>query len=150
MSKKQVKILLVVVQVLLIGMQFLPVGRALVSETGEHTALSVFGMIHRYAGLGFSNDALIYLIFSCLLPLLIVVLLFSLRERRNFGAAACLSAFYLLAVACFFSAAKRKMVDAVAMTGLHYLIVFVAVVSLALAAGGYCISAPNRGGDDGG
>lgn len=147
MSKKQIKILLVVVQALLIGMQFLPVGLVQVPETGDRAALSVFGMIHRYAGLGFSNDALVYLIFSCLLPLLAVVLLFALRERRGFGAAACLSAFYLLAAACFFSAARRKMVDAVTMTGLHYLIVFLAAVSLVLAAGGYCLSAPHRGGD---
>ena len=147
MSKKQIKILMVAVQALLIGMQFLPVGRVLTPGTGNRTALSVFDMIHRYAGLGFSNDALVYLIFSCLLPLLTVVLLFALRERYNFGVAACLSAFYLLAVACFFSAAKRKMVDAVAMTGLHYLIVFMAVVSLMLAVAGFCLSSPHRGGE---
>jgi hypothetical protein len=48
----------------------------------------------------------------------------------------------MLAAACFFTAAKRKMVDSVAMTGLHYLIILISLLSLALAAWGFCICAP--------
>lgn len=142
MPKKHIKILLVVMQALLIGMQFLPVGRASAVRAGEKEPLSVFGMIYRYAGMGFSNDALVYLLLSCLIPILTVVFLFVLKERYNFGTAACLSAFYMLAAACFFSAAKRKMIDSVMFTGLHYLIILVSLVSLALAAWGFCICLP--------
>jgi len=142
MRKKQIKILLITVQALLIGMQFLPVGMVAVPGGGGKEPLSVFDMIHRYAGMGFSNDALIYLLLSCLLPVLTVLLLIFLRERYNFGTAACLSAFYMLAAACFFTAATRKMVDSVAMTGLHYLIVLLSLLSLALACYGFCVCAP--------
>ncbi|QAT50995.1 hypothetical protein EQM14_15150 [Caproiciproducens sp. NJN-50] len=143
MQKKQVKILLILIQTLLIGMQFLPVGMAASSTPGDKEPLSVFGMIHRYAGMGFSNNALVYLLLSCLLPILTAFLLIFLRERYNFGMAACLSAFYMLAAACFFTAAKRKMVDSVAMTGLHYFIILVSLLSLALAAWGFCICVPS-------
>jgi len=129
-------------QALLIGMQFLAVGKGPSAQSGERESLSVFGMIYRYAGMGFSNDALAYLILSCLIPVLIVIFLLALKERYNFGAAACLSSFYMLAAACFFSAAKRKMVDSVQFTGLHYLIILVSLISLALAAWGFCICVP--------
>ncbi|XOQ43269.1 MAG: DUF4293 domain-containing protein [Clostridium sp.] len=142
MPKKQIKILLVIMQVLLIGMQFLPVGRASAAHDGDRGTLSVLGTIYRYAGMGFSNDALVYLLLSCLIPILTVVFLFVLKERYNFGTAACLSAFYMLAAACFFSAAKRKMIDSITFTGLHYLIILVSLVSLALAAWGFCICMP--------
>ncbi|MFU0832198.1 MAG: DUF4293 domain-containing protein [Oscillospiraceae bacterium] len=145
MPKKHIKILLVLMQALLIGMQFLPVGRASAVRAEEKESLSVFRMIHRYAGMGFSNDALVYLLLSCLIPILTVVFLFVLKERYNFGTAACLSAFYMLAAACFFTAAKRKMIDSVMFTGLHYLIILVSLVSLALAAWGFCICMPRSG-----
>ena len=143
MQKRLIKTLLILIQALLIGMQFLPVGVAASSTPGSKEPLSVFGMIHRYAGMGFSNDALVYLLLSCLLPIVTVFMLIFVGERYNFGTAACLSAFYMLAAACFFTAAKRKMVDSVAMTGLHYLIILVSLLSFALAAWGFCICAPS-------
>lgn len=142
MLKKQVKILLIGMQVLLVGMQFLPVGRTAVPGTDHTDTLSVFKMMYRYAGMGFSNDAVVYLLLSCFFPILTILLLVFLRERYNYGTAACLSAFYMLAAACFFSAAKRKMVDSVMMTGLHYLIILVSFLSLALACWGFCICEP--------
>ena len=142
MQKKQIKVSLIAMQALLIGMQFLPVGMVAAPDGGNREPLSVFDMIHRYAGMGFSNDALIYLLLSCLLPVLTVLLLIFLKERYNFGTAACLSAFYMLAAACFFTAAKRKMVDSVAMTGLHYLIILLSLLSLALACLGFCVCMP--------
>ncbi|MCI1966052.1 MAG: hypothetical protein LKJ17_07990 [Oscillospiraceae bacterium] len=142
MGKKQVKRWLIALQMLLIGMMFLPVGMVTNFEEGGKSPLSVFGMIHRYAGMGFGEDAIVYSLLSCLIPILTVLMLIFLKQRYNFGTAACLSAFYMLAAACFFTAAKRKMVDSVAMTGLHYLIILAALLSLALAAWGFCICTP--------
>ncbi|WP_411677185.1 hypothetical protein [Caproicibacter sp.] len=143
MLKRQVKILLIAMQLLLIGMQFLPVGRAADTAGSDGAkSLSVFSMISRYAGMGFANDALVYLLLSCLLPVLTILLLIFLKTRYNYGTAAGLSAFYMLAAACFFSAAKRKMVDTVMLTGLHYLIILVSILSLALASWGFCLCAP--------
>ena len=147
MTKKQIRILLILVQGILIGTLFLPVGRAVAGEGKPGDAVSVFGMIRRYAGMGFSNDALVYMALACLLPVLIVVFLFLLKERYNFGTAACLSALYSLSAACFFSAARRKMVDSVTMTGLHYLIVLLTLVSILLSCWGFLLASPEGGGD---
>lgn len=141
MQKKQVKILLVGLQVLLLAMQFLPAGLA-ASEAGNEKAVNVFGMISLYAGAGFVTDAKAYLVISAAAPILVVFLLFALRERFNFGAAACLSALYLLSAACFFSAASRKMVNSFTTTGLHYLVVLVSAISVVLACWGFCLCSP--------
>lgn len=143
MTKKQVQVVYGVIQALLIGFLFLPVG-IVSAGTSSESYISVFGMIRRYAGMGFSNDALIYMIFACTLPVLAVIFLLALKERKNFGTAAWLSAFYTLAAACFFSAARGKMVDSVSMTGLHYLIIFASFVSLLLAILGFFLTAPQN------
>ena len=141
MQKKQVRILLTGLQVLLLAMQFLPAGRV-ASEAGNEQAVSVFGMISLYAGAGFVKDAKAYLVISVAAPILIIFLLFVLRERLNFGAAACLSAFYLLSAACFFSAASRKMVNSFTTTDLHYLVVLASAISVVLACWGFCLCSP--------
>lgn len=145
MTKKQVKITLVFFQLLLILTLFLPVGKIAAADASHSSVLSVFGMVRRYAGMGFSNDALVYMALSCCLPLLTILLLFLLHERKNFGVAACLCAFYTLAAACFFTAAKGKMVDSVAMTGLHYFIILLSLVSMGVAIFGYFIAMPPPG-----
>ena len=145
MTKKQIRIYLVLVQAVLVVTLFLPAGRAISADGKPSASVSVFGMIRRYAGMGFSNDALVYMVLSCLLPVLIVAFLFFLKERFNYGTAACLSALYSLAAACFFSAAKRKMVDSVTMTGLHYVIVLLTLVSILLSIGGFLSAHPGGG-----
>lgn len=145
MTKKQVKSLTVFLQAILIICLFLPVGRSTVSDSKDMATLSVFGMIRRYAGLGFSNDALIYMIFSCCLPVLTILFLLCLKDRKNFATAAWLSALYSLAGACFYSAARVRMVDSVAMTGLHYLILLISMVSLGLTILGFFLAAPQPG-----
>ena len=138
MNKKQLKVLITVLQVLLIGMLFLPVG----IETAEKSplqqmALSAFGLVRRYAGMGFANDALVFTIIACCLPVLIVVFLFALKERINFGTSACLCALYAMCAACFFSAAKNKMVDVVSMTGIHYVIILISLIAMLLSIYGF-------------
>ena len=147
MTNKQFKIVMILMQGILVGTLFLPAGRAIGVNGEPGVAVSVFGMIRRYAGMGFSNDALVYMVLSCLVPSLTVALQFALRERYNYGAAACLGTLYVLATSCFFSAAKRKMVDSVTMTGLHYLIVFLALASMLLSCWQFLSTPP--GGNDG-
>mgnify|MGYP000962537964 CR=1 FL=1 len=133
MTNKQLKIVMILMQGILVGTLFLPAGRAIGVNGEPGVAVSVFGMIRRYAGMGFSNDALVYMVLSCLVPSLTV--------------AACLGTLYVLATSCFFSAAKRKMVDSVTMTGLHYLIVFLALASMLLSCWQFLSTPP--GGNDG-
>lgn len=147
MTKKHVKTAYIVFQVLLIGFMFLPVGVAVASDASPMLSLSVFGMIQRYGGMGFSNDALVYLVFACALPILSVVLLLRMKERKNFGTVSWLSAFYTLVAACFFSAAKEKMVDSVSMTGLHYVIILVSLAAMIAAILGFFLAAPKPNGE---
>ena len=135
MSKKKLKALITFMQVLLVGTLFLPVG----VETGSSAdpALSVFGLTRRYAGLGFSDDAFVFTIIACCLPLLTAVLLFILKGRSDFGTAACLCALYSMCAACFFSAAKNQMVDVVSMTGVHYLIILISLIAMLLSIYGF-------------
>lgn len=148
MTKKQVKTVYLVLQVLLIGFMFLPVGVAVASDASPMLSLSVFGMIRRYGGMGFANDALVYLIFACALPILSAVLLLRVKERKNFGVASWLSAFYTLVAACFFSAAKEKMVDSVSMTGLHYVIILVSLAAMITAILGFFLAAPQKNSEE--
>lgn len=117
---------------------FLPAGKISGQAGSEETTLSVFDMIRRYAGMGFSNDALCFTIFSFCIPAANVLFpFFPLRYDLNFGVPVCLSALYALAVACFFSSAKVKMVDSVGMTGLPYILILLAILSIFLYITGY-------------
>jgi hypothetical protein len=138
MSKKQLKALITALQVLLICMLFLPVGMETAAKSAlQKMALSVFGLMRRYAGMGFSNDALVFTIIACCLPVLITVFLFALKGRSDFGTAACLGALYTLCAACFFSAAKNQMVDVVSMTGVHYIIILISIIAMLLSIYGF-------------
>lgn len=140
---RQVKTVYCFIQALLIVFLFLPVGVVPNSPTSQST-LSVFGMARHYAWMGFSNDALFYMIFSCALPVLCVILLLKIKGRKGFGTVIWLSAFYTLGAACFFSAARVKLVDSVSMTGLHYLIIFASFVALLLCIWGFFLASPKN------
>jgi hypothetical protein len=151
MNKKQVKIIVVFLQAFLVGAMFLPAGRINEGAGKKDSALSVFGMIQRYAGMGFSDDARFFMIFACIFPVVIVFCILFLKDRMNFGSATVLSAFYACASACFFSASKTKLVDYATMTVLPYIIVFVSLVSMMVQILGFFYAAPNsteKGGDE--
>lgn len=150
MNKKQVKIIVVFLQAFLVGAMFLPAGRMDEGAGKGDSSLSVFGMIHRYAGMGFSDDARFYMIFACVFPVAIVFCVLFLKDRINFGSATILSAFYACASACFFSASRTKLVDYATMTVLPYIIVFISLVSMMVQILGFFYAAPNnteKGGD---
>ncbi len=142
MSKKQIKIFTVVLQLCLVGALFLPAGRILEYTESGDSSLSVFGMIARYAGMGFSDDALFYVILACFFPTAIVVSVLFLKDRKNFGFATVLSALYTAASACFYTAAAQKMVDYAAMSKLPYLLVMVSLASMLLLIFGFLSTPP--------
>jgi hypothetical protein len=137
MTKKRIILSASTIQLLLVAALFLPAGKITGPDGSGESTLSVFGMIRRYAGMGFSDDALFFTIFSCCIPAANILFPFLLKKRLNFGVPACLSAFHALVAACFFSSARVKMVDSVGMTGLHYVLILLAVVSLFLYIFGY-------------
>lgn len=137
MTKKRILFFASAIQLLLVAALFLPAGKFTGKAGSGEAVLSVFGMIRQYAGMGFSDDALFFTIFSCCIPAANIIFSFCLKRRMNFGVPACLSAFYALVAACFFSSARVKMVDSVGMTGLHYVLILLAVASLFLYILGY-------------
>ncbi len=141
MNKKLVKIIVVILQLFLVGALFLPAG-IVEGANKKTTYLSVFGMIDRYAGMGFSDDARFFMIFACFFPAVILFSIFFLKERLNFGMATILSAFYSAATACFFSAAKTKLVDYATVTILPYIIVIVSILTLMVEILGFFYTAP--------
>lgn len=143
MSKKQVKGLVILLQLFLIGALFLPAGTIVESSKNQDDAtLSVFRMIDRYAGMGFADDARFYMIFAGLFPAAIILLLLVLKERKNFQAGILLSAFYATASACFYSAAKRKMVDYATMTILPNIIILISILSMIMLIWGLFLDPP--------
>lgn len=130
MKRKQIQWTVVILQALLVGALFLPAARVPKTDSGTES-LSVFEMIGRYAGLGFSNDAFFYMVFACTLPVLIAV--FTLVSgKKSLNSAILLTAFYAAASACFYSAAREKIVDSAVLTPLPYIIVFFSLVALFL------------------
>lgn len=144
MNKRQAKIIVTILQLFLVGALFLPAGKISEGTSTKVTSLSVFGMIDRYAGMGFSDDALIYMIFACAFPAVIIFSVLFLKDRINFGAATVLSALYSAASACFFSASKIRMVDYATFTTMPYIIVFVSLVSMMFLILGFFYAAPPR------
>lgn len=143
MSKKQVKGLVILLQLFLIGALFLPAGTIIESSKNQDDAtLSVFRMIDRYAGMGFADDARFYMIFAGLFPAAVILLLLVLKERKNFQAGILLSAFYATASACFYSAAKRKMVDYATMTILPNIIILISILSMIMLIWGLFLDPP--------
>ncbi len=150
MNKRQIKGTVILLQLFLVGALFLPAG-TIVGDTSLHdTSLSVFQMIRRYAGMGFSDDALFYMVMACVFPAAIVICVLALKERKNFGASIVLCALYATASACFYSAAKIKMVDYATMTWLPYIIIFISLLSMILLILGFFQAAPAEGNGESG
>jgi hypothetical protein len=146
LNKKQVKVIVVILQLFMVGSMFLPAGRISADTTNAgDSSLSVFGMIDRYAGMGFSDDARFYMIMAFVFPVVIVFSILFLKDRKNFGIATVLSALYAAASACFFSASKIKMVDYATLTRLPYIIVFLSLVSMMFLILGFFYAAPGGG-----
>ena len=145
LNKKQVKGIVVALQLFLIGAMFLPAGRISVDKSAGDSSLSVFGMIARYAGMGFSDDARFFMIMACAFPAAIIFCVLFLKDRNNFGISTVLSALYAAASACFFSASKLKMVDYATLTRLPYIIIFLSLVSMMFLILGFFYAAPTGG-----
>jgi hypothetical protein len=141
LSKKNIKIMVCVLQLFLVGALFLPAGRIIAAQSRD-SSISVFGMIAHYAGMGFSNDALLYTVMACAFPAAIIFCVLFLKERRNFGTATILSALYLSASACFYSAAPQKMVDYADISFLPYLMMLVSLVCLGFLILGFFLAMP--------
>ncbi len=145
MNKKQIRAIVIVLQLFLIASLFLPAGNITgIAKSGDNS-LSVFGMIDRYAGMGFSDDALFYMILACVFPTAVIFFSLFLKERRNYSTAIVLCALYATASACFFSAAKRKMVDYATLTRIPYVIIAVSLCSMLLLILCFLYAAPSQG-----
>lgn len=99
MNKKNIRILLCAFQALLVGMIFVPAG-------GEGNVRSPFEVLHLYNGEGFGSDVRVFLFLALGIPLAIVLSLFLMKERKNYGLGACLGALLTLVHAVFFEAVK--------------------------------------------
>lgn len=141
MLKKRLKLWICILQAASLGFLFLPMGR----EQQSGAFLDAFDLMRRYAALGFSPDAQVYGFLAFLLPVLTAAFLFTLRDRWNFGTGACLCAFHVVTAACFYSAVKTAFSGSVAMTGVHYLLVFLLLVSVLVEICAYLVTPPSAG-----
>ena len=142
MTKKQVNILVCVIQAALAGMLFLPAFPA-------GGPLNVLDTVRRYEALGFRTDALVFLGAAVCLPALTALGQFLLRERSNFGTGACLSALYTLNVACFSESARQKLAGEARVTGLFYLMILLALAAVGLEVYAFLAPLPAGGGKKG-
>ena len=148
MNKKNIRRIVILLQLFLIAALFLPAGNIMGSGQSGNSSISVFGMIDRYAGMGFSDDARFYMVLACAFPLAIILSSLFIKERINYGTAITLSALYAAASACFFSAARIKMVDYATLTRLPYLIVIISIISLMLLILCFFYAMPNKQGKE--
>ena len=137
LTKKQIKGIVIILQIFLIGSLFLPAGTTIGLNDSEKVSLSVYQLIYRYAGLGFSDDALVYMVLACVLPGVIIFSLLFLKERKNFAVSAMLCALYASVSACFYSSARCKMVDYATMNIFPYLIILISLSSMMLLILGF-------------
>lgn len=143
MSKKQTKIIICILQAAVLGLMFLPSARA-----ADSAPLNAFDLMHLYSAAGYNLDAVVYAVLAICGVAVTVLALFLLRGRRDFGTAACLSAFVTVVHACFFTSLKTGLAGTVTITGMHYLIVLLALMSMVAAIHGFLISAPTPDGED--
>lgn len=143
MSKKQTKIMICILQAAVFGLMFLPSARA-----ADFAPLNAFDLMHLYSAAGYNLDAVVYAVLAICGAAATVLGLFLLRGRKDFGAAACLSALVAVVHACFFTALKTGLAGAVTITGMHYLMVLLALMSMVAAIHGFLISAPAPDGED--
>jgi hypothetical protein len=148
LNKKNIRRIVILLQLFLIAALFLPAGKIMGIDKSGVASISVFGLIDRYAGMGFSDDARFYMVLACAFPLAIILSSLFIKERKNYGTAITLSALYATASACFFSAAKIKMVDYATLTYLPYIIVLISIVSMMLLILCFFYAQPNQEGKD--
>ena len=141
LTKKQVKILLCVIQTALVVLLFLPATQA---GSDGPVRLNAVDLAHRYADMGHSADSGVYFFFSLCCPVVSFLSLFMLHERSNFGLGACLSAMDLLVQGCFYTAVKESMTGSVALTGLLPFLVFIALFAMGLEIYGYLLAGPSQ------
>jgi hypothetical protein len=144
LNKKQIKGVVITLELFLIAALFLPAGTVTGANNPNEGSLSVFGMIDRYAGMGFSDDARFYTIMAFALPIAIILCLLFLKERANFISGIVISALYATASACFFSSAKGKMVDYATLTSIPYFMVILSLVCMLLLILGLFQTAPGN------
>jgi len=137
LTNRQIKGIVIMLQTFLIGSLFLPVGTTIGSNDSEKVSLSVYQLIYRYAGLGFSDDALIYIVLACVFPGIVIFSILFLKERKNFGISVIICALYASASACFYSSARCKMVDYASMNVFPYLIILISLSSMMLLILGF-------------
>lgn len=98
-NRRKTKVLLCALQVLLAVLIFTPAG-------GQGGADKVIDICRLYESAGYGSDAKVYLFLALSIPLAVVLSLFLMKERRNFGLGACLGALLTLVHTVFYSAVK--------------------------------------------
>lgn len=142
MTKKQVKIVICVIQAMLVAMLFLPLARA----SGSNSALlNTMDLARRYSDMGQVYDSIVYIMLAGCSPVVTVLSLFLIHERRNFGVGACVCALTALVHACFYTSVKTTMAGTITVTGIHYLMVFLSFAGMAMEIYGYLLVGPEKG-----
>lgn len=98
-NRRKTKVLLCSLQILLAVLIFAPAG-------GQGSADTVIDICRLYGSAGYGSDARFYLFLALSIPLAVVLSLFLMKERKNFGLGACLGALLTLVHAVFYSAVK--------------------------------------------
>ena len=107
MTKKQVLVILEILQAALVGLLFLPVASDGPAPGGA--SMNAVDLARGYAATGRTVDAGVYLFFALGCPVVAFLTVFVLRNRRTaVGLTACLSAMDLLVHACFYTAVKSS------------------------------------------
>ena len=122
----------------MIALLFLPIARVSGAEGTENT----FDLVRRYMEFGYQTGSLIYLLFALCGPVMTVICLWRLSDRKNFGAAAWIDAVAALANACFYTAVKNALAGSVTVTKMNYAVVFFGIAVLAWAIYSYLMAAP--------
>ncbi len=141
MTKKQVKIVVCILQAVLIGILFLPSAN---SGGSGGAALNTFGLVKRYSDIGHNIDALAYIMLAICSPVITALSAVQLRERRNFGVGVCLSGLTSIVHAIFYTVVKTSMSGSVTVNGLHYLIILIALINLFIEIYGFILANPEE------
>jgi hypothetical protein len=99
--KKKIKVLLCAFQALLVVMLFAP-------TNGGGNVRSPFEVVNLYNGQGYGWDVRVFLFLALGIPLAIVLSMFLLKERKNYGFGACLGALLTFTYAVFYEVVKAQ------------------------------------------
>lgn len=137
-SIKRVKWKVTISQIILIGVLFLPVARL----TSSGAMIDTLSLARRYAALGHKAESFFYVMAAIGSPVMTAICVWRARERNNFSAAAWLGALTSFDHACFYSAAKTALFSSIALTGVHILIVLLAIIGMLIGVHGYLLVGP--------